>query len=749
MDSRTPKGRGKRGRQGAGVQTSQAGGSAGSGGGSGTNNNGQSIGNLSSANDFSNVTETRSGKVRGNQPQKGRRGAHNNNFATPNSPQTGPNSKRKGRDVDTPNSNDTKSKRSRMSGKQSDTAPNSPESTTASGIVADESCPLTVSSPAQSPQYIECPQPNCSKKYKHLNGLKYHQNHAHNNADEENSNQAEAEESSNTVTPADDGRSENASTSEVSDETPSKATSSNSTTDSNNSTFNNFSNRSSPSLNSAAGADTTRDSLPPSRLPGTPNSQASSLEEQQQLQQAHQAEKFDQFSHGKPPLYQQRIMPHNLISTQPSPYHPPPHAEGGPLVSEQAYSPMSTIYSHTNAGTGFAISSNSTNNHPSSPIPNSSGGPTDALHSPVIARLPPPNHPMYYYPPNSAAMGLVRPGISQTTPAGAVRPPAVVRTSAIGNVPSRQPAPHIISNTPTSLTNSPRPALMMPTPPPTAHMSSLPGSPLVKNGSNKNNRESGEDEDPRSPAYSDISDAADAPPEGDASSANSADRKDSTGKPDPLLMQAAPPSYVGLGVYGGFDSSFPGHSPYLLRYNANHPLGKPESKEGGKPGEEKKENSDNPSFPAAQNSFPSGMYPYAGGLAPPPHYTSDPYYAHLAHSVPPSATSVDVSHPSSKEGSGAPPVGGVPPPKLPAPGPYPATPLDPRLLHPLLSAGLPIPVGLPHSVDKSHSNEQDAGPLSLENKIDTSTESDKNRDVAPPSDAPSSSSGSSFNQVLT
>lgn len=30
-----------------------------------------------------------------------------------------------------------------------------------------------------SPTLIECPEPNCSKKYKHMNGLKYHQSHAH------------------------------------------------------------------------------------------------------------------------------------------------------------------------------------------------------------------------------------------------------------------------------------------------------------------------------------------------------------------------------------------------------------------------------------------------------------------------------------------------------------------------------------------------------------------------------------------
>lgn len=35
------------------------------------------------------------------------------------------------------------------------------------------------SSPPPSPVLLECPEPNCSKKYKHINGLKYHQSHAH------------------------------------------------------------------------------------------------------------------------------------------------------------------------------------------------------------------------------------------------------------------------------------------------------------------------------------------------------------------------------------------------------------------------------------------------------------------------------------------------------------------------------------------------------------------------------------------
>lgn len=40
---------------------------------------------------------------------------------------------------------------------------------------ADRSCP--------SPVLIDCPHPNCNKKYKHINGLKYHQARAHNDED--------------------------------------------------------------------------------------------------------------------------------------------------------------------------------------------------------------------------------------------------------------------------------------------------------------------------------------------------------------------------------------------------------------------------------------------------------------------------------------------------------------------------------------------------------------------------------------
>lgn len=49
--------------------------------------------------------------------------------------------------------------------------------------------PKNVSSPcATSPVLLECPEQDCSKKYKHANGLKYHQSHAHgiiSNADDD------------------------------------------------------------------------------------------------------------------------------------------------------------------------------------------------------------------------------------------------------------------------------------------------------------------------------------------------------------------------------------------------------------------------------------------------------------------------------------------------------------------------------------------------------------------------------------
>ena len=59
----------------------------------------------------------------------------------------------------------------------------------------ESSNPVVISSPSPSKKskrsddcgLIECPEPNCSKKYKHINGLKYHQTHAHSGKREKSS----------------------------------------------------------------------------------------------------------------------------------------------------------------------------------------------------------------------------------------------------------------------------------------------------------------------------------------------------------------------------------------------------------------------------------------------------------------------------------------------------------------------------------------------------------------------------------
>lgn len=46
-----------------------------------------------------------------------------------------------------------------------------------------ESLPPSLDRNCPSPVLIDCPHPNCNKKYKHINGLKYHQARAHNDDD--------------------------------------------------------------------------------------------------------------------------------------------------------------------------------------------------------------------------------------------------------------------------------------------------------------------------------------------------------------------------------------------------------------------------------------------------------------------------------------------------------------------------------------------------------------------------------------
>ncbi|XP_065117684.1 zinc finger protein 609b isoform X2 [Paramisgurnus dabryanus] len=50
-------------------------------------------------------------------------------------------------------------------------------------IIKTESLPPPLDRSCPSPVLIDCPHPNCNKKYKHINGLKYHQARAHNDDD--------------------------------------------------------------------------------------------------------------------------------------------------------------------------------------------------------------------------------------------------------------------------------------------------------------------------------------------------------------------------------------------------------------------------------------------------------------------------------------------------------------------------------------------------------------------------------------
>ncbi|CAC5409492.1 Zinc finger protein 609,Zinc finger protein 608 [Mytilus coruscus] len=126
MDARTPKGRAKRGRG-------------------------------------SNSTPVIEKSLEGRTLRKGRKGS--NTFTAPPSPAKSDISvasvglKRKGRPVEMENAvnDNAKVKRSRSCSR---------------GTPGDGS-----ESPV--PNFIECPEPNCKKKYRHMNGLRYHQSHAH------------------------------------------------------------------------------------------------------------------------------------------------------------------------------------------------------------------------------------------------------------------------------------------------------------------------------------------------------------------------------------------------------------------------------------------------------------------------------------------------------------------------------------------------------------------------------------------
>ncbi|XP_013374317.1 PREDICTED: zinc finger protein 609 isoform X2 [Chinchilla lanigera] len=127
-----------------------------------------------------------SSKTRAGASSKGRRGSQNSSEHRP--PASGSSedvkaspssaSKRKNKPLSdmelNSSSEDSKgSKRVRTNSMGSATGPL--PGTKVEPTVLDRNCP--------SPVLIDCPHPNCNKKYKHINGLKYHQAHAHTDED--------------------------------------------------------------------------------------------------------------------------------------------------------------------------------------------------------------------------------------------------------------------------------------------------------------------------------------------------------------------------------------------------------------------------------------------------------------------------------------------------------------------------------------------------------------------------------------
>ncbi|KAM4676385.1 zinc finger protein 609 isoform 2-T2 [Discoglossus pictus] len=84
----------------------------------------------------------------------------------------------------TSSSEDSKgSKRARTNSMGSSSAPVSVSLPLTVPLSAIKVEPTTLDRNCASPILIDCPHPNCNKKYKHINGLKYHQAHAHTDED--------------------------------------------------------------------------------------------------------------------------------------------------------------------------------------------------------------------------------------------------------------------------------------------------------------------------------------------------------------------------------------------------------------------------------------------------------------------------------------------------------------------------------------------------------------------------------------
>ncbi|ODN03720.1 putative zinc finger protein [Orchesella cincta] len=146
------------------------------------------------------VADTRSANAKLRNGAKGRRGSNTATAfvapASPVKPDTWPKRKTRGSENESQEDcNPKNAKRPKVSkdGDRKERRSNSP--------AADNE-----KSGPSSPQLIECPEPNCSKKYKHINGLRYHQSHAHSNnfvaAEDSDSNMSTAS-NTNASAPAD------------------------------------------------------------------------------------------------------------------------------------------------------------------------------------------------------------------------------------------------------------------------------------------------------------------------------------------------------------------------------------------------------------------------------------------------------------------------------------------------------------------------------------------------------------------
>ncbi|XP_068165759.1 zinc finger protein 608 [Antennarius striatus] len=147
---------------------------------------------------------------------KGRRGSLNlinNNCRTPpsfftveevksaNSTSSLSSGKRKNKlpadlDLSLVSSDDIKNGNGKRIRAKSRSAPSTPQGKSDPSFMDPGGC---ASSPPPPPILIDCPHPNCTKRYKHINGLRYHQTHAHLEAEEQRKPEME---------PAKDGESE-------------------------------------------------------------------------------------------------------------------------------------------------------------------------------------------------------------------------------------------------------------------------------------------------------------------------------------------------------------------------------------------------------------------------------------------------------------------------------------------------------------------------------------------------------------